>query len=196
MPKISAATVAEHRAQQQAALIRSAVDVLVEQGAAAVTPATVGARAGLARSSVYQYFPSGAAILASIVESSFADADRAVEHALHGLDDPAERIAAYITAELRLAEQGAHRPASALMRADLPPECQDRVRELHHQHAAPLLAAITDCGTPDPQLTAQLVAGLLQAAVAVVDAGGDRAATTERTLSLIREGLVPGADRP
>ncbi|MEV7187393.1 TetR/AcrR family transcriptional regulator [Kitasatospora sp. NPDC093102] len=195
MPKISAATVAEHRAQQQAALIRAAVDVLVEQGAAAVTPASVGARAGLARSSVYQYFPSGAAILASVVESSFADANRAVDHALQGLDAPVERIVAYIETELRLAEQGAHRPASALMRADLPAECQDRVRELHHQHAAPLLAAIADSGAQDPLLTAQLVGGLLQAAVSAVDGGGDRMATTERVLSLIREGLIPGAAR-
>ncbi|MGW3043024.1 TetR/AcrR family transcriptional regulator [Kitasatospora sp. NPDC001159] len=195
MPKISAATVAEHRAQQQAALIRAAVDVLVEQGAAAVTPASVGARAGLARSSVYQYFPSGAAILASVVESSFADANRAVDHALHGLNDPVERIVAYIETELRLAEQGAHRPASALMRADLPAECQERVRELHRQHAAPLLAAIADSGAPDPLLTAQLVGGLLQAAVSAVDGGGDRGATAERVLSFIREGLFPRATR-
>ncbi|GAA2447836.1 hypothetical protein [Streptomyces macrosporus] len=46
MPKIDASTVAGHRAQRREALIGAAIDILVNEGAA-VTPAAVGARAGL-----------------------------------------------------------------------------------------------------------------------------------------------------
>ncbi|MEW2253076.1 TetR/AcrR family transcriptional regulator [Streptomyces sp. NPDC058733] len=192
MPKINAATVAEHRAQQRAALIQAAVDVLVEQGAAAVTPAAVGARAGLARSSFYQYFPSAAALLAAIVEEAFTAADSATTQALADVHEPAARLDAFIRTELRLASQGAHRPAKALMQADLPPECLARVHELHHRHYAPLQAAITALtGEAEaPELTAQLVGGTVQAAMTAIDHGADPTRVADRVLALLHHGLT------
>lgn len=189
MPKISAATVAEHRAHRHRALIEAAAGVLVEQGAAAVTPAAVGARAGLARSSVYQYFPSGAALIAAVVEESFSDANATMAEALEGLDRPAERIAAFVTAELRMAATGMHRPAGALLSADLPAECRDRLLELHHEHVRPLGSALEDLGVPDLALTTRLISGLLQAAMVAVEAGAAPEATAERVLALLRHGL-------
>lgn len=51
MPKISAPTVAEHRVRQRGALLRAAIELLVDGGVSAVTPAAVSAAAGLARPS-------------------------------------------------------------------------------------------------------------------------------------------------
>lgn len=189
MPKINAATVAEHRAQQRAALIQAAVDILVEQGAAAVTPAAVGARAGLARSSFYQYFPSAAALLAAIVEESFTAADAATAQALDGVREPAARIDAFIRTELLIAARGAHRPAGALMQADLPAECLARVRELHHHHNAPLQAAIAAVTGDSPDLTGQLVGGIVQAAMTAVEHGADPDRVADHALALLRHGL-------
>ncbi|BCJ33297.1 hypothetical protein Athai_08000 [Actinocatenispora thailandica] len=189
MPKINAATVAEHRAQQRAALIRAAIDILIEQGAAAVTPGAVGARAGLARSSFYQYFPSGAGILAAIVEDAFAAANTVLDQALGAVEEPSGRIDAFVRAELRLAAQGLHRPAAALLRAELPAECRDRVHELHQLHYLPLQAAIAASSATEPQLTAQLVGGLLQAAMTAVEQGADPNQVADRTLHLIHHGL-------
>ncbi|GAA3229812.1 TetR/AcrR family transcriptional regulator [Streptomyces sp. XM83C] len=198
MPKINAATVAEHRAQQRAALIRAAVDILVAQGATAVTPAAVGARAGLARSSFYQYFPSSAALLASIVEEAFTAADAAIAEALADVHEPAARFDAFIRTELHLAAQGAHRPAKALLQADLPPECLARVHELHHRHNAPLQAAITALtGETDASaLTAQLVGGTVQAAMTAIEHGADPTQVTDRALALLHHGLNTPARQP
>lgn len=191
MPKINAATVAEHRAQQRAALIQAATDVLVEQGAAAVTPAAVGARAGLARSSFYQYFPSAAALLAAIVEDAFTAADTATTRALADIDEPERRLDAFIRTELLLAAQGAHRPAKALMQADLPPECLARVHELHHQHYAPLQAAIAAITGEAPELTGQLVGGIVQAAMTAAEHGTEPGQVADRALALLHHGLSP-----
>ncbi|MEU9394752.1 helix-turn-helix domain-containing protein [Streptomyces sp. NPDC048324] len=193
MPKINAATVAEHRAQQRAALIQAAVDVLVEQGAAAVTPAAVGARAGLARSSFYQYFPSSAALLAAIVEESFTAADAATTQALADVHDPAARIDAFVRTELHLAARGMHRPATALLQADLPRECLDRVHELHRHHYAPLQDAIALVGADAPELTGRLVGGIVQAAMTAVEHGADPDRVADRALALVRHGLTPPA---
>ena len=195
MPKISTATVAEHRARQRAALIQAAVDILAEQGAAAVTPAAVGASAGVARSTFYLYFPSVAALLATIVEESFTTADAAVTGALANVSGPAARIDAFVRAELQLAADGMHRPAAALMIADLPPECRDRVHELHHHHYAPLHEAIAAADPADPALTAQLIGGLLQAAMTAVEHGTDARQAADHTLRLIHHGLPLGERR-
>jgi AcrR family transcriptional regulator len=191
MPKISAATVAEHRSRQHAALIQAAVDLLAEQGAAAVTPAAVGARAGVARSTFYLYFPSAAAVLAAVVEESFTAADLAITRALANLSGPAARIDAFVRTELQLAADGLHRPAAALMTADLPPECRDRVHELHHNHYAPLHEAITAVDTANPALASRLIGGLLQAAMTAVGQGAAAREVADQTLQLIHHGLAP-----
>ncbi|MBQ0986721.1 TetR/AcrR family transcriptional regulator [Streptomyces sp. F63] len=197
MPKISAATVAEHRARQREALIEAAVDILVAEGATAVTPAAVGARAGLARSSVYQYFDSAAALLATIVEEAFPRANAALAEALAGADGPAARIDAYIATMIRLGAEGAHRPAAALMASDLHPACRERLMELHHEQAAPLRDAVRDLGVPDPGLTADLLGGLLHGALTAADRGAPADTVLARTLSLVHEGLAgAGPHRP
>lgn len=194
MPKISAATVAEHRTRQRAALIHAASAILTEQGAAAVTPAAVGARAGLARSTFYLYFPSAAAVLAAIVEDSFAAADDAVTRALASLSGAAARIDAFVRTELKLVADGLHRPATALIHADLPPECRQRVHELHQHHYAPLHEAVTAIHPANPQLTSQLIGGLLQAAMTAVGYGADPGEVADQTLHLIHHGLVATPD--
>ncbi|MFD8595596.1 TetR/AcrR family transcriptional regulator [Kitasatospora sp. NPDC059646] len=185
-------------AQQRAALIQAAVDVLVEQGAAAVTPAAVGARTGLARSSFHQYFPSAAALLAALVEESFTAADAATAQALAEVGAPADRIDAFVRTELRIAACGTHRPAKALMRADLPAECVARVHELHHRHCAPLLAAIAELtdGSADTGSDPTAVRALgPRRRTQVRHRGPDRAPTTPRGCGRQGGGMVERQSR-
>ena len=57
-PKIQAATIVEQRAMRQRQLIDAALAIALESGAANITVAAVAQRAGLARSSIYEYFSS------------------------------------------------------------------------------------------------------------------------------------------
>ncbi|MGB8020339.1 MAG: TetR family transcriptional regulator, partial [Candidatus Nanopelagicales bacterium] len=77
MPRIDAPTVAEHHQMRRAALIAAANDLLATEGVEAVTLGAVGAAAGLARSSVYQYFDSTGSLLAELVEQ---EVPRATAH--------------------------------------------------------------------------------------------------------------------
>jgi hypothetical protein len=60
-----------------------------------------------------------------------------------------------------------------------------RLRELHREQAAPFLHAMKELGTPDLQLTAQLLGGVLEAAMAAIESGASLATVTERTLTLV-----------
>ncbi|WP_448316910.1 TetR/AcrR family transcriptional regulator [Streptomyces sp. CO7] len=189
MPKINAATVAEHRARQREALVQAAVEMLVQEGAAAVTPAAVGARAGLARSSVYQYFDSSAALLATVVEEAFRRSDEALARAMADATGPVERAEAYFRESLRLGAEGAHRPAAALMGADLPPACRARLMELHLRQVAPFRASVEEIGVPEPELTADLIAGMLHSALSAVERGAPLETVTRRSLALVHRCL-------
>ena len=57
MPRIEAATVAEHNAMRRRQVVDAAAEVLGDVGVGGFTPAAVAKRAGLARSSMYQYYP-------------------------------------------------------------------------------------------------------------------------------------------
>ncbi|MEO6142722.1 MAG: hypothetical protein ABIP19_01990 [Dermatophilaceae bacterium] len=89
----------------------------------------------------------------------------------------------------RLAHEGAHRPAAALAAAQLPDVCLARLRDLHHELAAPFLRALKELGPPDPQLTAQLLRGVLDAAMRAIESGASLAAVTDRTLTLVRSAV-------
>ena len=191
MPKITAATVAEHHSKQRETVFRAAMEILVAQGAGAVTPAAVGARAGLARSSVYLYFPSTAALLAALVEDAFTQWDAAIAVALDRAATADERIEAYIRATLQLAAEGSHRAATALMQADLPAPCRARLRELHERVNAPLAAAVAETGVEDPALITRLLGGLLRAGMTAVEEGSPLEPVTAAVLGLVR-GALPG----
>ena len=186
MPKISAPTVAQHRVRQREALLHAATDLLVSGGVSAVTPAAVGAAAGLARPSVYQYFASGADILAAVIEDAFPRANESLRAALGEAIGPAEAIDAYVRETLRLTAEGAHRPAAALATAQLPDECLARLRELHREQAAPLLDALQTLGVPELHLTAQLLGGVIEAAMRAIEHGAPLNEVTDLTLVVVR----------
>jgi AcrR family transcriptional regulator len=195
MPKISAPTVTEHRVRQRDALLQAATDLLVSSGVSAVTPAAVSAAAGLSRPSFYQYFPSGAGILAAVIEDAFPRANAALSEALGSASGPAEELDTYVRVSLRLAHEGAHRPAAALSAAQLPDECRARLRELHREQAAPFMHALKELGAPDLQLTAQLLGGVLEAAMGAIESGASLKSVTERTLTLVHAAVRAPASK-
>lgn len=189
MPKISAPTLAEHHVRQRRALLDAATAILETDGLAALTPAEVGRRAGLARSSVYQYFGSSAEIVAAVVEEAFPKANAVLATALSGHEDPVIRIDIYVATTLRLGAEGAHRVAGALASAELPSACARRLHQLHQDQAEPLYDAVRDLGVPDPELIAGLLGGLVQAALKRIERGGPVEATISRALELVHHGL-------
>ena len=76
---------AEHRSMQRAALLDAARSLLSEGGTEALTFPALAERTGLARSSVYEYFRSRAAVVEELCEVDFpvwaADVSAAMERA-------------------------------------------------------------------------------------------------------------------
>lgn len=166
MPRISAATVADHRANQHAALLEAAREILVSEGVHALTPAAVGARIGLARSSVYRYFSSTADILAQLVEDAFPRWSARLRAAIAPAGPDASlpaRIRAYGRAALDFVGSPDYALIPALQAIGLPGKCRVRVDELHGELIAPLADALREAGADHPALRAELAWGVLRA---------------------------------
>lgn len=189
MPRIDATTVAEHHQRRRRALLDAGMALLAQTGVDGVTPAAVGAAAGLARSSVYQYFDSSAALLAALVEDAFPRSIARLRRALEGAATPQERIETYLSASLSLAADASYTALHTLARADVPAPCRDRLAELHGQLYAPLVEAVRELVPIDPELVTRLLLGLLGAAVQEVRAGAPAAVVESRMLDLVRSGL-------
>ncbi|HEX6870190.1 MAG TPA: helix-turn-helix domain-containing protein [Micromonosporaceae bacterium] len=191
MPKINAATVVEHRAQQRTALLDAARELLLDGGYAALTFSALAEATGLARPSIYAYFAAKDDIAVALSEVELplvaAEIDKAVQRAT----GPRERVVAYIRAQLRAAQQRPYRIAHALATAPLAAQTRQRIVELHRvmPSAVPLLEQL---GHPHPALGADLLQGMINTAVAAIDAGQPPRRVAQVTVAAALDGLAAG----
>ena len=189
MPRITAPSVVEHRAQQRSALLGAARSLLLEHGLAAVTPSAVATRAGLARSSFYEYFPSVLTLLTEVA----ADDARAWAHELGekvaAASSHEDRLAVYIRAAIVMVAEGKHAIADALGGVVYPPELRVGIDELHVELAAPLRAALGELELSHPQLQAALIHGVIESAMKRVSAGDDATTVADVAIDLVLRGL-------
>ncbi|WP_340539110.1 TetR/AcrR family transcriptional regulator [Nocardioides sp. GXZ039] len=160
MPRIDAPTVAEHHQRQQRALLDAAKALLAETGEAP-SMAAVGRRAGLARSSVYQYFESPQALLHAVV-ADVLPAWAAQVHALvAAADTPGERVWAYIAGNVDLFASAEQVVAHALARVVDPQDLRGPMQEFHAALQVPLREALADLGEPDVVSMAELIDSII-----------------------------------
>lgn len=173
---------------RRTALIEAGTQILFSRGFDAVTPASVGAAAGIARSSVYQYFPSTTALLLAIIDDSFPKATAQLRAAVRRFDDPHEQIEAYLTAAFDFATDSEHRSFGAVPMEGLAAEIRDRLSALHREQYVPLLDALTRLGVESVGLSAQFIGGLLESAVRATTAGADRDTMRAALLKVVKSG--------
>ncbi|MRK03023.1 MULTISPECIES: TetR/AcrR family transcriptional regulator [Aeromicrobium] len=201
MPRITAATVAEHRSQQRQAILDAARGVLAATGAAP-TMSEVGRLTGLARSSVYQYFASPDELLAAVVADIFPAWARTVLDRVAAATTPGDRVWAYIEANIDLFDSSEQAVARALSRIVDPQVLMPPMKEFHLQLQVPLRQALTDLGESEPDAVAEHIDALVMQASRAIDAAretlGDRART--QALARVRRllagylGVAPVAD--
>ncbi|HWM37744.1 MAG TPA: helix-turn-helix domain-containing protein, partial [Streptomyces sp.] len=93
---------AEHRTMQRAALLDAARALLSEGGTEALTFPALAQRTGLARSSVYEYFRSRAAVVEELCTVDFPVWAAEVEAAMAETESPEEKVEAYVRQQLAL----------------------------------------------------------------------------------------------
>lgn len=207
MPRISAPTIDEHVARQEAAVVSAATRLFAERGFAGVTMSDIASEVGLARTSLYRYFPDKDHILVvwlrreidSLVERStkIARSRRA----------SAARLQRWLSLQLDYLQDPEHqlfaRIASTV--GTLSPEVAAAIGEQHqrlYQTVEPIIEdALAESGqrSRDPVMVSRLVIGLLAAASQEISRGASLRAVRrelEQGAIAIVTGPVAPADRP
>ncbi|MEV0196233.1 TetR/AcrR family transcriptional regulator [Nonomuraea sp. NPDC050691] len=168
MPRISAATIGEHRARTRERILEAVSRLSREQGIDALSMTDVAHEAGITRTALYNYYPDKAALLLAFTEQVTSYFIESYERELPDGATPAERLRAYV--RLQLAGLVAHpHPGPADLSAALGPDAYQRLAE----HVAPMqriLAEILESGAasgdfevPDVAATARMVLAVIGA---------------------------------
>lgn len=156
MPRITADTVTEHVARQEQAVFDAAIALFVERGYAAVTLADIAAKVGLARNSLYRYFPDKASILLRWYRAEMPVQTTRSVALLAGDEPPATRILRWTYAQIDYAREPEHILLAALGQTAtlLPPEALAELGQSHQQLMAPFRAALAEAGLTGAELEA------------------------------------------
>ncbi|MGW4693611.1 TetR/AcrR family transcriptional regulator [Kitasatospora cineracea] len=205
MPKIRAATVAEHRQLQRAALLQAARVLLAEGGREALSFGALAARAGLARSSVYEYFRSKSELVEALCTVDLPLWAAEIEAGMAVCDSAAERIEAYVRGQVALATDPVHRAVVAVAEYELDDAARSRIRAAHSGLTAMVVRTLEELGHGRPGVAAALLQGVVEAAVRQIerargeDGTAGVAAVREIADAAVRfalDGLRPGGPQP
>ncbi|MCX4446536.1 TetR/AcrR family transcriptional regulator [Streptomyces sp. NPDC087866] len=156
---------AEHRTMQRGALLDAARSLLSEGGTEALTFPALAERTGLARSSVYEYFRSRAAVVEELCAVDFPVWAAEVESAMERAGAPEEKIEAYVRCQLDLVGDRRHRAVVAISASELDAGAREKIRAAHGGLIAMIVEALGDLGHEEPRLAAMLLQGSVDAAV-------------------------------
>ncbi len=191
VPRIRAASVAEHRSMQRGALLDAARSLLSEGGTEALTFPALAERTGLARSSVYEYFRSRAAVVEELCEVDFPVWAAEVEAAMEAAPTPTDKVEAYVRAQLALVGDQRHRAVVAISSSELDAGAREKIRAAHGGLVAMIVEALEALGHDQPRLAAMLLQGVVDAAVRRIELGGveDASSITDAAVAMALRGV-------
>ena len=190
MPRIETETLAQHRDWRRNQLIEAAASIALESGGAAVTVAAVAQRAGLSRTSVYEYFGSSADLIADLVLEELYNFAQYLKDAVADTEQPIESIAAWIESALTYIADGRHLLAKALNATSLPQERSAAIGAAHRALLAPLVTGLSAMGVKDTQRALLFIQAITDASTKRIESGHDAAAEIKSATAFCIAGLA------
>ncbi|MEU1144765.1 TetR/AcrR family transcriptional regulator [Streptomyces sp. NPDC005863] len=182
---------AEHRSMQRGALLDAARSLLSEGGTEALTFPALAERTGLARSSVYEYFRSRAAVVEELCEVDFPVWAAEVSAAMERAESAEGKVEAYVRRQLALVRDRRHRAVVAISASELDAGAREKIRAAHGGLIAMIVEALESLGHGQPRMAAMLLQGIVDAAVRRIELGAaeDPTAITEAAVAMALRGV-------
>jgi len=186
-----------HRAAQRAQILEAALGLLRDRGMAKLTMSALAAKAGIARATLYHYFPDIDAVLSAWVAEEVERSVTAMVDQARAIADPLDRLAYLVRTQAETFASQSHRLSVEHFEAETG---SPALRGVVETQMAPLRAALAqiiqeagDSGalgrTVDPALGADMVLGLLGAIRRRLVAGStDPETATEAVMGVLVSG--------
>jgi AcrR family transcriptional regulator len=195
MPRIDAPTIEEHVRLQTERLLDAASALFRKQGFHGTDMGHIAAAVGLARNSLYRYYPNKEHILVACVQRDmgpFLQRIRALETAY---PDPRSRIDAWIDTSIDIATSPAHATLELISEVqESSPELRQQIMQLHQSPNSVLegaVRAVLGRQRRDPALLTAMIAGMVQSGAAQAIRRGAQVAVKRELKSAVARLLQP-----
>jgi AcrR family transcriptional regulator len=186
---LSTGKVAEQREWRRTQLIAAAAEIALESGGDAVTVSALAQRAGLARTSVYEYFGSSAELVADLIIEELTGFTEILNNAVRLANQPNEAIKFWIESALQYIADGRHLLAKALSATSLPKDRSQQVATAHRALLAPIHEALTELGIKDTQFALLMIQTITDVATKRIESGNNAEAEIQKALNFCIAGL-------
>ena len=190
MPRIDTETLAQPRDWRRSQLIDAAASIALESGGAAVTVAAVAQRAGLSRTSVYEYFGSSSELVADLVIDELKNFAQILTEAVSQCGDNRNITECWIEAALTYIADGRHLLAKALNATTLPQSRSHQIASAHRALMAPLVKGFELMGVKDLQQAMAFVQAITDVATKRIEVGNDAEAEIKSATAFCINGLA------
>ena len=147
------------------------MELALSEGAESITVAAVATKAGLARSSIYEYFASSSDLIADLVLEELDSYTKHLAEAVVGTTEPFLRIELWITESLRYVADGRHMLVKSLNTINTPDDRKEEILMGHRRMLAPLQQSLLETGIVNTRGASALLASVTDAASIRIDAG-------------------------
>lgn len=190
MPRIETETLAEHRDWRRNQLIDAAASIAMESGGSAITVAAVAQRAGLSRTSVYEYFGSGSELVADLVVDELHSFAETLNTAVADCADAQCIVNCWIKGALTYIADGRHLLAKALNSTAMPQSRGQQIAMAHRALMSPLIKAVTELGVKDSHRALSFIQAITDASTKRIEAGHDAEAEIAYATAFCINGLI------
>jgi len=173
VPKIQAATVVEQRQMRQRQLMDAALSLALEGGVDAITVSAVAKRAGLSRSSIYEYFSSSADLVADLVVEEMAHYNSRLLIAVGNVEEPYEYIELWIAEALQYITDGRHMLVKSLNIANTPSYRKSDIAQGHKNLMATIIKPLEIIGLSDLGMALAYLQNTIEAAAVRIESGNE-----------------------
>ena len=168
MPRIAAASIDEHLRQQNERVLEAASKLFRQRGFRGTDLSHIAAAVGLARNSLYRYYPGKEHLLVACVRRDMEPFLRSVEALEKSHGDPRRRIDAWLDMSMDLATGPQHATRELMGEVrEASPELRQQIAELHRLPNDVLeraVKAVLARQKREPVVVTGMIAAMLQAA--------------------------------
>jgi AcrR family transcriptional regulator len=167
----------------------AAASIALEDGAHRVSVATVATRAGLSRTSFYEYFASSSDIVAELITEELDSFSQFLSEKIQGATDPRQAISLWVTSSLEYVADGRHLLAKALSAIEISRDQSAVIGMAHRKMLLSLSQPLTELGVEDIAQGLSLIHSATQSATTRIESGADSAREIENTRNFIVAGI-------
>ena len=172
-PKIDADSIADQRSLRQRQLTDAALSLALEGGAESITVSAVAAKAGLARSSFYEYFSSSADLIADLVMEELESYRLRLSKAVAESKSSDEYIANWVEESLKYVVDGRHMLVKSLNSITLPDFRKAEIAQGHRALISTIIEPLAKLGIRDIHAALTYLQNTLDTASTRIEAGND-----------------------